>query len=692
MSGVTKDERLAKIHAEALIDFAAIQSAQRDVRKQCLADRRFYSIPGAMWEGPIGQQFENKPKLEVNKVHLAIIRIFNEYRNNRITVDFQSRDGTNNDELADTCNGLYRADEQDSGAEEAYDNAFEEGVGGGIGGWRLRACYEDDEDDDDERQRIRIEPIFDADTSIYFDLEAKRQDKSDAKRCYVLTSMTKDAYKEEWDDDPDTWPKENAIAYLDWQTPDVIFVAEVYKVEEKKEVIHVFRGSTGDEVKHTDDELAEPDDEGHTLTDVLAATGYREVRSKKLKKRKIHKYIMSGGKVLEDCGYIAGKNIPIVIFYGKRWFVDNIERCMGHGRLAMDSARLKNMLTSKLAEISALSTVSKPILTPEQIAGHAVMWANDNIVNNPYLLINLVTDANGTPVSVGPTTYTKVPEIPPALAALMQITEQDVSDLLGNQEAGEQLQPNQSGKAVELVQNRLDMQAYIYMSNMSKAVKRSGEIWLSMAKELFVEDGRKMKTVDPQGEPNSVELMKPVMNEKTGATEYENDLSKADFDLTVTVGPTSSSKRAAAVRGLTGMMTLTQDSDMLGVLSLTALMNLEGEGISDIRKYARKQLVNKGVIEPTDEEAQAMQEAAANQQPDPQAEFLKASAAQAEAQATKGKADAILTMAKVDLTKAQTAETIDGMHNAGHQEIRQTVDMMHKHANTVANPQQPVVK
>ena len=47
--------------------------------------------------------------------------------------------------------------------------------------------------------------------------------------------------------------------------------------------------------------------------------------------------------ILEDAGYIAGKCIPIVVVYGKRWFVDNIERCMGHVRLAKDAQRLKTL-------------------------------------------------------------------------------------------------------------------------------------------------------------------------------------------------------------------------------------------------------------------------------------------------------------------------------------------------------------
>jgi hypothetical protein len=140
---MTKDQRLANVHAEALSEFDNIQGVMRDERLQCLEDRRFYSIAGAQWEGNLYEQYLNKPKFEVNKVHLAVMRIINEYRNNRITVDFVSKDGTADDKLADVCDGLFRADEQDSGSNEAYDNAFEEAVGGGFGAFRLRSVYED---------------------------------------------------------------------------------------------------------------------------------------------------------------------------------------------------------------------------------------------------------------------------------------------------------------------------------------------------------------------------------------------------------------------------------------------------------------------------------------------------------------------------------------------------------------------
>lgn len=648
----TNEARFAKIHQEAMREFDNIQSALRDERLQCLQDRRFLNISGAQWEGPLGAQFENKPRLEVNKIALAVQRIFNEYRNNRVTVEFVSKEGAEYDELADTCNALYRADEQDSGAEEAYDNGFEEATSGGIGAWRLRTVYENEEDDEDERQRIRIEPIYDADSSVWFDLQAKRQDKADATRCFVLTSMTREAYKDTWGDDPATWPKEVHQYEFDWLTPDVVFVAEYFRVEMVNDTIHIFRSLDGEEERYREDELTDD------MMAELSAIGSVEVRQKKVKRTRVRKYILSGSKVLEDAGYIAGKHIPIVPVYGKRSFIDNVERCYGHVRLAKDAQRLKNMQLSKLAEISALSSVEKPIMTPEQIVGHQVMWEQDNLKNYPYLLVNPVTGPDGMTQVSGPVGYTKSPEIPPAMAALLQLTEQDMKDVLGNQEQGDKIVANVSGKALQTVQERLDMQSFIYISNYAKAKRRCGEIWLGMAKEIYVEPKRKMKGLGAQGEVSGIELMKPKVNDE-GELEYENDLSEADFDLAVEIGPSFRSQRASIVQSLTNLIAITQDPQTQAVLQAMVIMNMEGEGLSDTREYFRKKLVEMGVLEPNEEDQarmQAMQESAQN---DPNAKLMLAATEEAMAKAEKARAEVVKTLAESELAQAKTAETLN---------------------------------
>jgi hypothetical protein len=652
MPRVSKEQQMRTVHGEALRKFDDIQSALRNERLQCLQDRRFASISGAQWEGPLQAQFENRPKMEVNKIALAVTRIINEYRNNRVTVDFISKDGTKRTDLADVCNRLYRSDEQDSAANEAYDNAFDEAVTGGFGAWRLRAVYEDEYDPENEKQRIRIEPIYDADSSVYFDLDAKRQDKADAKCCYVLTSISRDAYMQEYGDDPASWPKEVYQSEFDWDTPDVVFVAEYYMVEEVSREMRVYQAIDGSEERYTQDEFEEDPD----LEARLAAIGSVEIRRRRVKQRKVRKYLMSGGKILRDDGYIAGDQIPIVPVYGKRWFVDNIERCMGVVRMAKDAQRLKNMQLSKLAEISALSSVEKPIMTPEQVAGHQVMWSDDNIKQYPYLLINPVTGPDGSQQIAGPVAYTKSAAVPPAMAALLQVTEVDIADILGNQQNGDKIVSNISGKAVEMVQQRLDMQAFLYMSNFGKAVQRAGEIWLSMSKDVYVEPGRKMKTVGPQGEIESVELMKPTIVE--GEVVAANDLSQAKFDVVATVGPSSQSQRAATVRAVLGMLQLVQDPQTQQVLLAMAFQNMEGEGISDVRSFFRRQMVMAGIMKPTEEEAQMLQAAQQNKQPDPQALYLQAEAEKAIAQAEKSRADVVRTVADTELVKAKTIETL----------------------------------
>lgn len=659
MARPNKEERLAKVHGEARAMFNRVWSSTQETRKQCQEDRRFATVPGGQWEGRLGDQFENKPKPEINKVQTALMRIYSEYRNNRIAADFVPKDGATEKDLADICDGLYRADEQDSCAEEAYDNAFDEGVTGGIGAWRLRAEYENPLDDEDDRQRIRFEPIFDADSSVFFDTDARRFDKSDAKHCWVVYSQEREAYVAEWGDDPASWPKDTEYQEFDWATPDLVYLCEYYRVEDKSHTVHVFKGMDGEEVRYSDEELIEAAElEGEqenveSAIGVMTLKGFMKVREKRVKKRRIRKYIMSGGKVLEDCGYIAGPNIPIVAFFGKRWVVDGVERCQGHVRLAKDAQRIKNMQYAKLMELTALSSTQKPIMTPEQVAGFQLMWSEDNIKDYPYLLVNPVTTPDGQKSPQGPVGYTQPPAIPPALAALLQASEVDMMDILGRPQDGQEVVSNMSGKAVELIQQRLDMQAFLYMSNFAKAMRRSGEIWLGMAKEIYVEPDRKMKMLGEMMNVESVTLAEPIIGED-GKLTTRNDLTRADFDVTVDVGPSFASKRDATVRALTGVMQMVTDPAEAKILQSLILMNMEGEGLGEVNEYYRKQLVTLGVLPPNEEEQEAMEAAAQQpQQPDPQAVFLESEAEKNLAQAELDRARALEIAAKVDKTVAE---------------------------------------
>jgi hypothetical protein len=178
-----------------------------------------------------------------------------------------------------------------------------------------------------------------------------------------------------------------------------------------------------------------------------------------------------------------------------------------------------------------------------------------------------------------------------------------------------------------------------------------------MSKDIYVEPGRKMKGVGPQNEVAMVELMKPAIG-PDGEVIMDNDLSEAKFDVVSTVGPSSQSQRAATVRSLLGMLQLVQDPQTQQVLLAMAFQNMEGEGISDVRSFFRNQMVKAGILKPTDEEAQALAAAMQNAQPDPQAQYLQAAAAEAMAKASKAQADVVKTVADSELVKAKTVETL----------------------------------
>jgi hypothetical protein len=192
-------------------------------------------------------------------------------------------------------------------------------------------------------------------------------------------------------------------------------------------------------------------------------------------------------------------------------------------------------------------------------------------------------------------------------------------------------------------------------------MKRCGEIWLSMAKEVYVEGKRKMKTLAPTGDSGVIELMRPTINQETGEVVMENDLSSATFDVVADVGPSSSSKREATVRALTGVLQMTQDPETQQVITAMTMMNMEGEGMSDANAYFRKKLLRMGVVKPTDDEAQELMAEMQGQPQDPNSVYLQAAAEEATAKAAQARANTVKTIADAELSRAKTVETLSNV-------------------------------
>ena len=140
---------------------------------------------------------------------------------------------------------------------------------------------------------------------------------------------------------------------------------------------------------------------------------------------------------------------------------------------------------SYLADIVSMSPREKPIFTAEQIQGFEDMYEIGGPDNNlPYLKQNGY-DANANPLPVGPVGYVKAPEVPPALAASMMESRMAVDDVASAGLPADITDTDLSGKAVNALQKRLDMQSYTYQDNHKYAVRRDGEIYASMARDVY---------------------------------------------------------------------------------------------------------------------------------------------------------------------------------------------------------------
>ncbi len=680
----SRDERLAEKHSVAMQRMDAIWSVVREERAMALFDRRFATIRGAQWEGqgaPIDDDAEETggpARMEVPKFLRPIRRVLGEYRASRKTVDFKAKGEERS--AADNLDGLYRADENDTpgGGQAAYDNAFGEAIKGGFGGWRLRSRYEDESDEKNEHQRISIEPIYDADQSLFFDINAKNQDKSDARHAFLLFTLTRDAFEEKYPDaTPITFDESERVYDYDWTQADTITLAEYFEVEDRSVLRRTFRMTTmdkiaadiadveADEVTYDDKELQEEREDGTTLQAELRAKGYRQIRQRRIQRQRVRKYLLSGSEVLEDEGYIAGTRIPLVPLYAERSYVNGIERSQGMVRPAIDPTRINNLIVSNLADSASGPTSKTPIFAPEQVDGGILAtWANRKIERPSVLLARPIYSEDGqTIIAAGPTAWVEPDGIPDTVAVLMQTMGGTIDELMGVNAAAETVPANTSAAAIELVQDRGDVNDFLWHDNFALALQCSGSIWLGMAKDLYVEPGRKMIARDPEGKQVPVVLGEKKYDDGEVAT---NDLSTGTYDVEVDVGPATKTKRDATVKSMIALATAygpTNPDNANAALGI-AVINMEGEGTDAYRAWVRKQGVAGGWVEPNEEEKLEMAQAQETAQPDPntviaqaamvtaQAELKNAETKEMEAQARYLTAQANLKIAEAKATVA----------------------------------------
>jgi len=645
--------------------YGDIWGVAQEEREQCEQDRRFCNISGAQWEDYLDDLFVNRPRLEINKVRPAVLRVLSEYENNKVSATFLSED---NPELAETCNDLYRAVEAESLTKEAYSVAFREMVTGGMGAWVLRNEYVDPTDPDDDRQKIIIDPIQEPDTKVFFDPDSSLQSKSDAAYCYILSFLSRDAYIREYDDDPSTWPTDLEYHGFDWSTPDGVYVAEYYELEKVKEKLVIFvkpdpldpaLGVSGEskEERYYQRELDE--DDGY-LEKEMERRGYVVDSTRDITANRVHKYIFSGASILEDCGYIPGDQIPVVPVYGFWEYVSNIERISGMVRGLKDMQRAKNTMASLNIEQNVTNSSDTPVVDGESVRDYLEEWQNRHIDRPAVLRLKRIEGSDGNLQTLGMLGEVRMSDVNRAFMEAQHRSDEDMREMSGERPDGLTDTRNVSTDTALLEQRRLDAHTQTFLNSMTKGIERSATIYLSMIRDVFIEEGRTVRGRGVQGDIRGIQLMLPKAD-ADGEIVYDNDLSKAKFDVEASSGPSTVTKKAAVMRTLISLAPLAQypENQNMNLLFDSIMLNIEQDGMNDIKEFIRRRQVSQGIIKPTEEDKERMQqEAQEPKEPDPNEQYLLAAAEKEKVEALRAEADIELKRMQIVKTESEALKIL----------------------------------
>ena len=660
-----------EILTQCFTNFALAENAALLCRNECLQDREFVSISGAQYERFNATAPDNIPRFELNMLAHSVDNIVKQYFSNTPTILFSSKDDRLDAvELAEIATDRFRLDANTPSSKSARLSAFKEAVRGGLGAMIVETEYNNPNDPDDDTQRISLNYIEEADRFVFW-AGSEKEDKSDANECWVIKHLSKRDFDQEFPEFADTgntnFPSSIDRKYLlGWyyQEDRPIRVGFYYRREKVKRVFEKYQDPTQNVIKSV---LRTNNPQYEDQVEQLKAQQFSLIGTRKHDIIEVHRYTIGGSEIL-DHQILPCISIPVVPVTGhSRVIVNDRESYRGAVRLAKDAQILKNVTTSRIATLSSLSLPRTPVVDSEAIGGFALDWQNAHQNLPPYLRIKPVVDkTTGQRVPMSELiSYVEGPNIPPATASILQQMDQDINSLLGmgNPLSGatQQTQSGEwSGFALDLIQNSIDERAIIYLHNAGEALSRCAEIWLEFAPHIYIEPNRNLEVLQDSGSTKRTAINIPKLNSETG-TGYDKDFATANFAVSYALTPPAASRRQGQVKTLLSLANVVPENQKPVVTSFL-LAALEGEGLNDLAKYGRAELIKQGLIEPNEKEAMVLKaQQAKEQEPSPTDKLTMAIAEKEMATAQERKESAALKNIQADKTRIQILELLENM-------------------------------
>lgn len=527
--------------------FERCQDAEKDTRVEAEDDIRFARL-GEQWPEQIENQrrIEQRPCLTINKMPSFIRQVVNDARQNRPAIKVHPVDSGADPKTAEIINGLIRNIEYTSNADVAYDTAVEASVSGGFGYWRVGLDYAYDDTFEMDLTIERVANPF----SVYGDPDSMAADSCDWNVAFVVEPMRKEDFERKYggkksstgdmvnvDWDSDAWREAEG-----WIDDETVMVAEWWRREEVERVI----------IKFSDGSVAQEDNIPEYTQALIDAGILKEVGRRTAKSYKVTQVIMSGADVLETNDW-PGRYIPIIPVYGDEIIVDGKRYFRSLIHNAKDAQRMFNYWRTTSTELVALAPRVPFIGRKGTFDSDAKNWATANTQSHSYLEYDTEAPIR-QPLDVGP-----------AAGALQEAlnASDDMKAIVGIYDASLGARSNEtSGKAIMARQREGDVATFHFIDNLSRAIRHTGRILIDLIPKVYTEE-RIIRVMGEDGTPKSVKVNtqepQPVIgpNGKPEADEQGNvmqaiyDLTSGKYDLTVTSGPSFTTRREEAAMQMT---------------------------------------------------------------------------------------------------------------------------------------------
>ena len=546
--------------------FTQAADAESDNRTAYEDDIRF-ARHEEQWPTAIKTQRERegRPCLTISKLNAFSRQVVNDARQNKPAIKVHPADSGADPDTAEVINGLIRNIEYTSNADVAYDTAVDCAVNGGFGYIRvgLDYAYHDSFDMDLTIERV-ANPL-----SVYGDPNSTAADSSDWMDSFIVDRLSKDQLKAkygqtktvvDWDDT--SWQDET------WREGEDALIAEWWsRVETEAKIAQFESVQDGSILTYSEDDIKNTP-EIQTAIEMGLLTFKRERTGKTFK---VTQRIMTGAEILQTNDW-KGCYIPIIPVYGDEYNIKGKRYFRSLIHSAKDAQQQFNVWRSISTEI-ALKTPRVPFVGEEGAFDADPNWDTANRIDHPYLEYSKGKQPpQRQPMDIGPS------------AGILQEAlnaSDDMKAVIGLYDASLGARSNEtSGKAIQARQREGDVSTFHFIDNMSRAIRHTGRILIDLIPHVYSGE-RIIRVMGADGKPSTVPLGKqyPKVDPKSGQpmpppvpgpnggpmpgpdgqpqmqpVMLMHDFSAGKYDLTVTTGPSFTTKREEAAYQMTEMM------------------------------------------------------------------------------------------------------------------------------------------